>query len=1370
MATVKRERNMGHKKIIFGILAAVITISVASIEACAKIQNSSDEFNYIINVCDIIYEYDNINISDIYGAQVKFTDESAEALKQVANGGFAFISTSDNWNCITWKSGSDADADTDTIIWDSETNTVTRMEKSPFFNDEDISEEPGTCAQIAISQWWGGDIAIDAISLLDANGNIVCTKSMTASDDSDTNEPIAVGKRKISKDIKYTDGTTPSLSVKVGTDIETLKVKVDIASSCFDENFETAYFDWNDYCPAGVAVKYPDNTVKYYQWGGSEVNWDWDVDGDGVSECIGGKNGDNWLGDISSSSYLYIPVQQDCIVDFYCLSYDTYDGVQYTLSFTKSSKDPLYDSYEIDGCVKITHYNGTDTDVVIPDNIGGLPVTIIGERAFYGNDKLKSVTFPDTVTEIYSQAFRNCRALTDVNLDENCRFIWDEAFLNCSSLKYINIPESTDIYNYSLGYERNQNGDYSKVSDFSIKYVKNTGGHIYAASNGFTDEICLITSELSDGTLEIRRYAGTAATYNIPSTIDGKRVTKLENWAFGYSNYLKKVIIPDSVTCIDEGAFDNCPLLSSVNIPDSVTEILYRAFLNCPSLKSVSIPASVKKIDTEAFGFIQSEIGDICKVDGFKLNYVKNTAGHLYAATNGFTDESCTVFNKLKDGTLSIDGYYSNETNYSIPSKVNGIAVTAIGDYAFWNCTKLKSVTVPTGVTSIGSCAFLGCSELADITLPSGLKSIGNYAFGNCSSLKKLTIPEGVTKISEKAFNNCSSLTEVALPNTVKSISDYAFCDCRSLKKLTLPDNLESIGEKAVFNCTSLKSITITASVKKFGNYAVGYYFDENWMPTVVEGLKIYCYSGTESEKYAKNNKIDYALIKCTDHNYPAWKTTKTATYTATGTKTRICSKCGKVETATIAKLTLAKIGGFKVKAKDSTSITLQWNRNANASGYIIEVYNGKTWSQVTKIAKNSTLTYKVTKLSASKTYQYRIKAYKTEGKATAYSANSATLSVNTNPSNMSGFKAKSKTYNGITLQWNKNASATGYELQKWDGKKWVTLTKISKNSTTTYTVKNLKASTTYKYKIRAYKTIGKATQYSAYTATLSVNTNPSNMSGFKAKSKSYNSITLQWNKNASATGYELQKWDGKKWVTLTKIAKNSTTTYTVKSLKASTTYKYRIRAYKTIGKATQYSAYSATLSVNTNPTNMGGFKAKSKSYNSITLQWNKNASATGYELQKWDGKKWVTLTKISKNSTTTYTIKSLKASTTYKYRIRAYKTIGKATQYSTYTTTLSVNTNPTNMSGFKAKSTAKTSVTLQWNKNTSATGYEIQKWNGKKWVSAVKVTKNSTVTSTVKSLKANTSYKFRIRAYKTIGKTTQYSSWSGTLTVKTKK
>ena len=994
---------------------------------------------------------------------------------------------------------------------------------------------------------------------------------------------------------------------------------------------------------------------------------------------------------------------------------------------------------------------------------------------------------------------------------------------------------------------------------------------------------------LDDGTIEITRYNGNEENVVVPAKIDGKKVTQIGNrafednttlinvtipnsvtyisdWVFSHCTNLKNITIPDSVVSVGVWTFYNCSSLTNITIPNSVTSIGDYAFSNCTNLKNVTISDSVTSIGDYAFIWCTSLTGidigaendDYVSVNGILFN---NDKTELIYYPAGKTDDSYSVL----DGVTSIanGAFYNcdNLTNITIPD-----SVTNIGNCVFSWCTNLKSITIPDNVTSINFGAFYNCNNLASVTIPDSVTEIDSEAFSLCTSLTSITIPNNVTSIGDNAFDGCTSLTSIVIPNGVTSIDDSAFSSCTSLTSVTIPDSVISIGNSAFSDCTSLNNIKIPISVTSIGSYALGYYYDgyyneiENY--NKIDNFKIYCYAGTAGEQYAKDNGFEYELLECKEHKFGDWIITKAATYTATGIKTKTCPDCGKVETATIAKLTLAKIGGFKAKAKDSTNITLQWNKNNEASGYIIEVYNGKTWSQVTKVTSNNTLTYKVTKLSASKTYQYKIKAYKTEGKATAYSDYSATLSVNTNPSgmsgfkvksktatsvtlqwnkntsatgyeiqkwdgkkwvaqakivknsvttytpknlkasttykykirayktigkatqysgyvelsvntnptNMSGFKAKSKSYNSITLQWNKNTSATGYELQKWDGKKWVALTKISKNSTTTYTVKSLKASTTYKYKIRAYKTIGKTTQYSAYSATLSVNTNPSNISGFKVKAKSYNSITLQWNKNTSATGYELQKWDGKKWVTLTKIAKNSTTTYTVKGLKASTTYKYRIRAYKTIGKATQYSAYTTTLSVNTNPYNMSGFKAKSKSYNSVTLQWKKNTSATGYELQKWDGKKWVTLTKIAKNSTTTYTVKSLKASTTYKYRIRAYKTIGKATQYSAYTATLSVNTNPTNMSGFKAKSTAKTSVTLQWNKNTSATGYEIQKWNGKKWVSAAKVTKNSTVTSTVKSLKANTSYKFRIRAYKTIGKTTQYSSWSGTLTVKTKK
>lgn len=78
--------------------------------------------------------------------------------------------------------------------------------------------------------------------------------------------------------------------------------------------------------------------------------------------------------------------------------------------------------------------------------------------------------------------------------------------------------------------------------------------------------------------------------------------------------------------------------------------------------------------------------------------------------------------------------------------------------------------------------------------------------------------------------------------------------------------------------------------------------------------------------------------------------------------------------------------------------------------------------------------------------------------------------------------KSKSVTKNSIVLQWNKNTSADGYSIEKYDGKKWVQVKRYTSNKSTTYTIKGLKARTTYKFRMRAYKTIGKVNEYSAYT------------------------------------------------------------------------------------------------------------------------------------------------------------------------------------------------------------------------------------------------------------------------------------------------
>ena len=129
-------------------------------------------------------------------------------------------------------------------------------------------------------------------------------------------------------DISFTDGKTPSYTYTVKGDIDTLKVDVALSADA-----AAAGSGWNDYCSAGVAVKNPDGTVKYYQWGGASIAWAWDVDGDGVGDTKDGVGTETWVGTVGADGgQLSIPVVKGAVVDFYCLSWNTYKGVQYTLT------------------------------------------------------------------------------------------------------------------------------------------------------------------------------------------------------------------------------------------------------------------------------------------------------------------------------------------------------------------------------------------------------------------------------------------------------------------------------------------------------------------------------------------------------------------------------------------------------------------------------------------------------------------------------------------------------------------------------------------------------------------------------------------------------------------------------------------------------------------------------------------------------------------------------------------------------------------------------------------------------------------------------------------------------------------------------
>lgn len=198
----------------------------------------------------------------------------------------------------------------------------------------------------------------------------------------------------------------------------------------------------------------------------------------------------------------------------------------------------------------ITKYNGTDTVVVIPSKINGVTVTTIGTDAFLGLN-ITSVTIPDSVTEIGSNAFAGCTNLTSVN------YIGDWSKLTIQSGN----PAVEDAVN-------------AQLFDFA-----------------FTPDNTAVI---------VTKYNGIAADVTIPSRYKGKPVTAINNAVFPNSA-VTSVTIPDSVTSIPDAAFVNCSELTNISIPNSVTYIGLSAFSSCTSLKSITLPSSLRSISEALF-------------------------------------------------------------------------------------------------------------------------------------------------------------------------------------------------------------------------------------------------------------------------------------------------------------------------------------------------------------------------------------------------------------------------------------------------------------------------------------------------------------------------------------------------------------------------------------------------------------------------------------------------------------------------------------------------------------------------------------------------------------------------------------------------
>ena len=219
----------------------------------------------------------------------------------------------------------------------------------------------------------------------------------------------------------------------------------------------------------------------------------------------------------------------------------------------------------------VTDYTGSAKEVSIPSVHQGLPVTSIGNQAFFGCSRLTSVTIPDSVTSIGGDAFRNCTGLTSITIPDSVTSIGNRVFEGCTSLTSVIIPDSVT----SIGWRAFYNCD--SLTSVTIG-----------------DSVTSIGSSAFEGCTSLK-------SITIP---DG--VTSIERRAFQGCTSLTSITIPDSVTSIGDQAFWNCNSLTSIIIPDSVTSIGWDAFRDCTGLTSITIPDSVTSIGRYAFQYCDS--------------------------------------------------------------------------------------------------------------------------------------------------------------------------------------------------------------------------------------------------------------------------------------------------------------------------------------------------------------------------------------------------------------------------------------------------------------------------------------------------------------------------------------------------------------------------------------------------------------------------------------------------------------------------------------------------------------------------------------------------------------------------------------------
>lgn len=527
-----------------------------------------------------------------------------------------------------------------------------------------------------------------------------------------------------------------------------------------------------------------------------------------------------------------------------------------------------------EGCKNLTQVTGFENITVIPDSLfANCPiknynfenVTEIGEFAFWNSEiselnfsnklktiklqaflkcnNLKQVTIPDSVinmnsafrecenlqqislsnnlSEINSYAFYKCQSLIEITISQNIKKIYDGAFADCSRLKKVTFCGNTecdsgDPFEECVGLEEIVGYDDS----YAEKYANNKGIS-FTSLGAKTIQIKIGDTVTANVTGDTMTIMGNGKTYDYFDLWDGINssikyitiddgVTYLGDSLFYDFNILENIKLPESLEQIGEYTFKNCTSLTNLILPDSITEIAGEAFSNCVSLGKVTLPKNLTLLGNGVFENCNAEI--------------------IFPA-------SLKCIPIMGDNAV---------TKVNIPE-----GVKIIGEDAFWACSNLKEITLPSTITSIESGAFFN-TPITEFVYPQNIDNIPASAFGG-TKLTEFSVPDNVKEIDDGAFYNCTDLKKITIPEFVTYIGNDVFKNCRNL---VIYGKRDSVAERyAYINNIKFVSGQYKVVFKDNGRTVHTYYIDEGGSVLTPPTLK-------EKPGYTLSWDADYTNIQ----------------------------------------------------------------------------------------------------------------------------------------------------------------------------------------------------------------------------------------------------------------------------------------------------------------------------------------------------------------------------------------------------------------------------------------------------------------------------------------------------------------------------